>query len=236
MIGVDLIPDEFKISHLRHRRMKYWMALIVVVFCAAVVFSTTKYIVCLKEGQVARKIVAEYNQLKNDIDRLNQEKNQLDAWQSQLALIGTLGQYVDFVQVTSFLAKNTPEMIYLETMDFVCPDPAQNSAGPAASPPKSSNMFILKETSPSETAAVSTSSIDMFVRGRALHYQVVADYLTTLRSNSLFQNVQLKRSWRPKGKSSAAPGSIQFEIQCGLMATRIGQGEHYANLPETKNF
>jgi len=237
MAGVDLVPDEFKISRQRHRRMRYWMALILIVFCAAGVFSGAKYLVCLRKDRAAEKIAGEYEELQIDIERLNRERKQLNTWQSQLALLGELGQYVDFVTVTSFLAQNTPGMIYLETMDFISPDLMQSGlSGPTQPLPKSAQMFLVKDTSSPAASAVSIHSVNMFLRGRALHYQAVADYLTVLRSTPYFQDVELKRTWRPKGRSSAASEPIQFEIQCRLIPTRISQGEHYATMPQTQNF
>ena len=236
MTGVNLIPDEFKIGHQRHRRMRYWMALILIVFCAAGVFSGAKYLVCLQEDREAAKIAAKYEELQKDIERLSRERNQLNSWQNQLALLGELGQYVDFVTVTSFLADNTPGLIYLETMDFECPDPVPSAGGPAPSLPKSAQMFLLKETSSSVVSPVPIHSVNMYLRGQALHYRAVADYLTVLRSTSFFQDVELKRTWRPQSRGSEAPESIQFEIQCRLLAKRTGRREHYAAMPQTQNF
>ncbi len=236
MTGVDLIPDEFKIGHQRHRRIRYWMALILIVCCAAGVFSGVKYLVYLRENRAAATIAAKYDGLQKDIERLNQERNQLKSWQGQLALLGELGQYVDFVTVTSFLADNTPILIYLETMDFVCPDSMPSSSESTGSLPKSAQMFHLKETSSPAVSAVSIPPLTMFLRGRALHYRAVADYLTVLRSTPFFQEVELKRTWRPQGGTSGASEAIQFEIQCRLLPTKTGRREQYATMPQTQNF
>jgi len=236
MTGVDLIPDEFKIGHQRHRRTRYWMVLILIIFCAAGAFSGAKYLVCLREDRAAATIAATYEELQIDIERLSRERNQLNTWQSQLALLGELGQYVDFVTVTSFLAENTPSLIYLETMDFVCPDPISSSSEPTPTLPKSSQMFLLKESSSTTVSPVSIHSVNMYLRGRALHYRAVADYLTVLRSTPFFQDVELKRTWRPQGGASGASKAIRFEIQCRLIPTKTGRGEHYATMPQTQNF
>ena len=237
MAGVDLVPEEFKISRQRHRRMRYWMALIVVVFCAAGALSGVKYLLCLRQDRTAKKVAAEYEELQKDIERLNRERNQLNTWQSQLALLGELGQYVDFLTVTSFLAQNTPSLIYLETMDFISPNAMQSGlSGPIESLPKSAQMFLVKETSSTDTSQASTDSLNMFIKGKAFHYQAVADYLTVLCSTPFFQDVNLIRTWRPPGRALGQSETIRFEIQCRLIPVRIGKGVQYAAMPQTQNF
>jgi len=237
MAGVDLVPDEFKIGRQRHRRMCWWMVLILVVGCAAGAASAVKYLVWLRQDRAAKKVAAEYEELQKDIERLNRERNRLHTWQNQLALLGELGQYVNFATITSFLAQNTPSLIYLETMDFICPDPmSSGGSGQTGSLPKSAQMFLVKETSSAETSPASIDSLQMFLKGRAFHYQAVANYLTVLRSTPFFQDVNLKRTWRPPGKASGQAETIRFEIQCRLIPVRIDQGVKYATMPQTQNF
>jgi hypothetical protein len=236
MSGVDLVPDEFKIGHQRHRRIRYWMALILVVCCAAGVVSGAKYLVYLREDRAAQEIAADYDELQRDIENLNRERTQLNSWQNQLALIQELGQYVDYVELTSFLAQNTPRLIYLETMDFVSPDPIKSKSSSPPPLPKSAQMFMLKETASASPARDSHSSVNMFLRGRAFNYQAVADYLTILRATPYFAAVDLKRTWRPQGNSKVESESIQFEIQCRILPMQIRKGVQYAAMPQTQNF
>ena len=169
MTEVDLIPDEFKISHQRHRRMRYWLVLILIVFCTAGMVSGGKYLICLREGQTAQKIAREHEEIKKDIEFLNREKKQLDNWRSQVVLLSELGQYIDFVAVTSFLSRNTPDLIYLETMNFISLDPVSSGSAAESNPlPKSAQMFILKQTSAAAISQASINSVNMTLKGQTL--------------------------------------------------------------------
>ena len=105
-------------------------------------------------------------------------------------------------------------------------------------PPPGANMFLLKKGTTADGAAANQTNeppIIMFLKGRALNYRAVADYLAMLRSADLFADTQLKRSGRLSAHASGDIGAIVFEIECQMVPRSSLMGIDYADIQETKN-
>ncbi|MBN1844382.1 MAG: hypothetical protein JW810_01780 [Sedimentisphaerales bacterium] len=245
MIGVDLIPDECKISHQRRRRLRIWAAVCLAGFALAGVSGGALYLLYRQESRVTREIALRHEQVQQDIERLDRQKRQLDSWESQLVLLAELGRYVDYVSLTAFLSDHSPRRVYLEQLLFSEPQAAvlaaQAGQGPGALP-KAAGMFqihsALNGLSKQAGAAGPAKSAGwvMYLKGRALDYAAVADYLSVLRQAPQVHRADLLRTWRASGTQADRMRPLHFEMECLLAGPRPTKGETYADMPPAQNF
>ena len=81
----------------------------------------------------------------------------------------------------------------------------------------------------------------MMVKGMALDYGAVADFLNVLRNSGFFRYVYLQRSGRNLGtarnggENSRNSLVVEFEIECPLMPVLSSARIDYADMQEPKN-
>jgi Tfp pilus assembly protein PilN len=239
MASVNLIPDERKINQQRHRRLRIWLVLTLIFTCTVTTWAAVKYFAYRNASQFTRNIAKQSQQIQEEIQSLKETKTQLDLWQNRYALLVELDHYVDFLKITGYLARHSPELVYLEEMDFSREDPKSGSSGASSqklSLAKSAKMFLINNPQTDKSTGDDKSNRNqlmfMYLKGNALNYKAVADYLTVLNNSGFFYGAQLQRSGR---KSDDSPGNIDFEIQCVVNPITSAMGTNYANMQQTKN-
>lgn len=242
MVAVDLIPNEMKVNQHRHKRIRVWMMICLATTFAVGLWSTIKYLELYQIRDNFQNTSEQFDGIQQDINQLQQKISQLDSFRNRLAVLSEMRHYGDFVRLTSFLAENSPELIYLDEMLIAPLDDKKTSGNNSAeNVPKSTGLFKLKEASPtsaasqtssaspvpsaSSTSPVSGPSADirqlnktlgMTLKGRALDHSIVGRYLVTLRQSELFHSVTLKRALRLKSNVDPEKSGVQFEIECKL--------------------
>ena len=73
----------------------------------------------------------------------------------------------------------------------------------------------------------------MCLKGRALHYQAVADFLTVLVDSGIFHDVKLNRT---KRKNSDENSTVNFELECRFIPLPFVMSVDHANMQKTSNF
>jgi len=235
MVAVDLIPNELKVNQHRYRRIRVWMMICLATTFVAGSWSAIKYLKLYQLRDNFQNTSEQFDGIQQDINKLQQKIAQLDSFKNRLAVLSEMRHYGDFVKVTSFLAKNSPELICLDEM-LIVPLDEKKSAGnnSAGNVPKSTGLFKLKDASStsvasstisvspaSSTLSASGQSVDnrqlnktlaMTLKGRALDHSIVARYLTALRQSEMFHSVVLKQALRQKSNVAPEKSGVQFDF------------------------
>lgn len=237
MVAVDLVPNELKIALHRRKRLWIWSIAVLVTLCVAGIWSGLKYAACLRQEKKLQTVTTENLDIQNNIQSLAQAENQLEKWQDRIETMKDLSGYPDYKRIMSHMAMHSPELIYLEQMQFTAPDD-NSAARPAHTTmpalPPSAKMFNINSNAPSSpTTEIGPirSSIVMLLDGKAVEHEAVANYLTMLRSSGFFIDVQLKQSRRVV---SGDTETITFQLECFLAST-AANGLNYADTQKPKN-
>ena len=195
MVTADLIPDEFKTHEQRLKRLRLWILITVAGCCGAAAWAGVKYLSYRHEDKASYELVQQCQEIQNNIQQLNDAKKQLDLWQDRIAVYDKLGRYPNYARITDYLSRHSPSLVFLKELSFLQTDQKQSQTNIAKVPlPDSAKMFLLKKE-PTAAAAPRYSTgpvVTMFIRGRALDYQTVAEYLKTLRDSDVFIDALLK--------------------------------------------
>jgi len=241
MTSVNLIPPELRLNHARRRRLRSWLIVIAAAVVVMLVGSGVKYCAFLKAARTLRLVEGDCLTIQQQMSQCDSAEDLLRRWQGRLALQQQLNAYPCVVVLTNFLVHNTPELVYLNTLEFT---PRRVSASRPAGGllPKAAAMFATNTpaganfpdapASSSDTAAASQGCFSLMCQGRALNYQLVADFLDALRGAGLFSDVQLRETSR----NASLPECVDFEIECTVIAGRSGPGVEYASLQKAANF
>jgi len=179
---------------------------------------------------------------------LAKAKNELDRWKNRIALLDEMGQYPDMLTIVNYLAQRVSPMVYFEEIKI---GPADKSAketnNTSVTLPKAANMFLVnknpgqmtsgaaqpRQNSNTSSAGKVSKRQTLYLKGKAVKYQDVADLMKTLSISGHYQNTCLKQTSRQMlGKSAV----IEFEIECSLQLHLESQGLNYANQHKTENF
>ena len=247
MVAVNLIPDDLKIEQIQRKRLRIWILVVLAFAAASSAWCIAKFVSCKREKLSLENISRKNDQISEKIQNLNEEKKQLDFWQNQFVLLADMDQYHNFRDIIDSLAQISPEMIYLEKMNFYTDEQEFNTTGltnEQTEMPKVAKMFLTKESKNDEHKLENQTEPPIYLSliGTGLNYNAVADYLWVLRDMKFFHNVELKRT----GRKSYAPNSttnnnksdlnaVRFEIECTMKPTISTVGVDYADLPKTKN-
>jgi len=243
MTAVDLIPNEFKTTGLRRKRLRLWLLVVTATTIATLVWAALNYLTFRGEDQALQQLARQSQDIEASIAQLHRTKEQLDLWQDRIAVIDKLGRYPDYVAITGYLSQSSPQLIYLKEMKFSRSDSSAPTAAlprpsvPPQSLPTGAKMFLLKDNQPppdstDATATDNTEPVLMALKGHSLDYQTVADYLNVLRDSDIFVGARLKHTKRRLGDSA---NTVNFEIQSILAPRRSSIGVDYADLQQTEN-
>ncbi|MBN2377536.1 MAG: PilN domain-containing protein [Sedimentisphaerales bacterium] len=242
MVAVDLIPNEMKVNQHRNQRIRVWTMICLAATFVVGSWSAIKYLKLYQLRDNFQQTSKQFDGIQQDINQLQQKIAQLDSFRDRLAVLSEMRHYGDFARLTSFLADNSPELLYLDEM-LIAPLDDNKTTGnnSATNVPKSTGLFKLKDA-PSTSVASPTSSaspvssassataasepsadtrqlyktLGMTLKGRALDHSIVGRYLITLRQSELFHSVTLKHALRLNSNVDPEKSGVQFEIECKL--------------------
>ena len=239
MATIDLTPDRMKVSQHRRRRIRIWGIILIVSIFATSAWTLINYLGYRRENHNVQQITQENQKLNDGIQSLSQVRSRIDLWQDRLALMQELDSYGDLVNITDYLTQHSPQLIYLDQLNFYRPENKQNSI-PKTSPPKSAaaDMFNAKDSAKLDTAnpaRVKKEPIIMSLTGHSVNYKSVADFLNMLSAAELTTEPQLKYSRRQLTASPDLKDIIDFEIEAQLTLIPSFPGVQYANLQKTKD-
>ena len=256
MVAVNLIPDKLILRQQRGKRLRLWSLLVAVVFCVIFIWGVLKYHFLHNADSSFDDITRKSQQIQEKFQVLSRQKQQLDLWRDRFAVLTELDRYHDFVNIIGYLTRHSPELIYLEKMEITQISSETGSAqhrGPLA---KGAKMFLIDKLPASSAPApktdaragsvqadllVSSQRMVMMVKGMALDYGAVADFLNVLRNSGFFRYVYLQRSGRNLGlarngeENSRESLVVEFEIECPLMPALSSARIDYADMQEPKN-
>jgi Tfp pilus assembly protein PilN len=214
--------------------------ILLVMVCVLAGWTGWRYLSYSQRERQHQDTADQYANMQQKIKELTQKEKQFNSWLQQTALLEELSNYGDFISVIEYLAENSPDLIYLEQMEFF---PSENYAAQGATYsnplPKAAKMFVIKEnseSSPSGTKETTPGYVIMLLKGRSVNHQAVADYLNVLRSAEIFENIQLKYSRRHPADSEDITETVDFEIACVLIEQSALMGFNYAKKIATPNF
>lgn len=221
MAVVDLTPDELKRGYRRLRRLRLWMPILLIVTCAAGLGSALEYLSYARQDRACQQASQRCQQVRRQVDSAAQAKDQLAEYQDRLALIDRLSVYPDCLAVTGFVARYTPELIYLTQISIIPQDDKGAEKRPSASmPPTGAGMFAIKKGALGVEPGPKPKTnrlIKLTIMGRALNHDVVADYLSVLAGSELLTEAKLKHAHRLADRGAE---TIDFEIECSLYVSR----------------
>ncbi|MCK4628635.1 MAG: PilN domain-containing protein [Sedimentisphaerales bacterium] len=256
MVAVNLIPDKLILSQQRRKRMRYWFLVVGLVFCTISTLGILEYHSLCNADNSSRGITQKSRQLQEKFKELNQQKQQLDLWRDRFAVLTELDRYHNFVNIIGYLTRHSPELIYLKQMEITQISSETGSAQDRAPLAKGAKMFLINKSQVSSAPVLKTDAQDgssqadrsassgrmvMMVKGMALDYGAVADFLNVLRNSGFFRYVYLQRSGRNLGltrnpeKNSRDSLVVEFEIECPLMPALSSARIDYADMQEPKN-
>ena len=256
MIAVNLIPDKLILRQQRGKRLRFWSLLVAVVFCIIFTWGVLKYHFLHNADSSFLDITRKSQQLQEKLQALNQQKQQLDLWRDRFAVLTELDRYHNFVNIIGYLTRHSPELIYLEQMEITRISSETGSAQDRAPLAKGAKMFLINKSQVSSAPVLKTDAQDgssqadrsassgrmvMMVKGMALDYGAVADFLNVLRNSGFFRYVYLQRSGRNLGlarngeENSRESLVVEFEIECPLMPALSSARIDYADMQEPKN-
>jgi len=256
MVAVNLIPDKLILRQQRRKRMRCWFLMVGLVFCIIFILGALKYYSLRNADNSFLDITLKSQQLQEKFKELNRQKQQLDLWQDRFVMLTELDRYPDFANIIGYLTRHSPELIYLEQMKITQSSPEAGSTQHQAPLAKGAKMFLINKTpAPSTTAqktaaktgssqtgpSPSSQRMVMRIKGMALDYSAVADFLNVLRNSGFFRYVYLQRSGRNlnfarNGEEGLQDSSIvEFEIECPFMPALPSARIDYADMQETKN-
>lgn len=233
MNQIDLTPPLLKQDVQRRKHLLVWLICAIVALSGHALWAGYTYWNYRKSNQQQQKTVQQYTELQNNIQSLTAAQSQLNHWEDRLVVLDQLGQYPDFVQLTNYLAQNSPELILLSEMNFRHETKGfAKQTADATALPKSSKMFMLNN-SPASGSKSTLKPMAMSLKGHSVNHKVVADYLTVLNSSGLFLKTKLISS---KRESHSTNPMIKFEIKCVVSPFETFEKVDYANITKTKTF
>lgn len=256
MVAVNLIPDKLILRQQRGKRLRLWSLLMAVVFCIIFIWGVLKYHFLHDADISFHDITRKSQQLQEKFQALSQQKQQLDLWRDRFAVLTELDRYHNFVNIIGYLTRHSPELIYLEQMEITQIRSKTGSAQHRAPLAKGAKMFLIDKLQASSTPALKTTAgagsvqtghsdssgrMVMMIKGIALDYGAVADFLNVLRNSGFFRYVYLQRSGRNLGltqngeENSQDSLVVEFEIECPLMPALSSARIDYADMQEPKN-
>jgi len=231
MQGLDLTPHKLKSGQQRSKRLRVWVGLVLAAFLGNMVWVGYYTLVVRQEESDLAQMSSKYDEIQQVIQELNRESEQLSQWEDRLFVLEELGNYPDYDYLTAFLAQHSPDLLALTRLVFTVLDiPEGNNPQNSVGPPDSAGMFNVR--SASFVAVGEVSPLQMTLEGIAGDYQVVADFMKTLKSSGLFRNLALKRTWR---QALLSEQIVYFEIECTLLAETAFMGYEYADLSKTES-
>ena len=256
MVAVNLIPDKLILSQQRRKRMRYWFLVVGLVFCTISTLGILKYHSLCNADNSSRGITQKSRQLQEKFKELNQQKQQIDLWRDRFAVLTELDRYHNFVNIIGYLTRHSPELIYLEQMEITQVSSETGSAQHRVPLAKGAKMFLIDKSPVSSAPSLksdvragssqpdrpdSSGRMVMMIKGMALDYGAVADFLNVLRNSGFFRYVYLQRSGRNPGlarnpeENSRDSLIVEFEIECPLMPALSSARIDYADMQEPKN-
>ena len=261
MVAVNLIPDKLILRQQRGKRLRLWSLLVAVVFCVIFIWGVLKYHFLHDADSSFHDITRKSQQLQEKFQALSRQKQQLDLWRDRFAVLTELDRYHNFVNVIGYLTRRSPELIYLEQMEITQIRSKTGSAQHRAPLAKGAKMFLIDKLPVSSASALksdaqagssrtgssqadrpdSSERMVMMIKGMALDYGAVADFLNVLRNSGFFRYVYLQRSGRNLGlarnggENSRDSLVVEFEIECPLMPALSSARIDYADMQEPKN-
>ncbi len=212
MTSVNLIPEDLKIQKQRKTRLRLWVLFTAMLAVVLLLGSGYLYWDLLRIDKNVLHALQQHQEVQGEITTLQQSETELAVWQDQLVLLHQLGAYPDLLSMIDFLSKQTPEMIYLDKLNFTH---RENKTGGVSSSdtalPQSAAMFRINPEAIAPAESPNPAGLIVELEGQALDYQVIADYLIVLRSSGIFTQVHLKRSWR---ESQQDTDTVRFTIEC----------------------
>jgi len=256
MVAVNLIPDKLILRQQRGKRLRLWSLLMAVVFCVIFIWGVLKYRFLHNADSSFHDITRKSQQLQKKFQALDQQKQQLDLWRDRFAVLTELDRYHNFVNIIGYLTRHSPELIYFEQMEITQISSETGSAQRQAPLAKGAKMFRIDKSQVSSAPALkadaqagssqadlpaSAERMVMTIKGMALDYGAVADFLNVLRNSGFFRYVYLQRSGRNldltrnPGENSRDSLVVEFEIECPLMPALSSARIDYADMQEPKN-
>jgi type IV pilus assembly PilN-like protein len=256
MVAVNLIPDKLILRQQRGKRLRLWSLLMAGVFCVIFIWGVLKYRFLHNADSSFHDITRKSQQLQEKFQALSRQKQQLDLWRDRFAVLTELDRYHNFVNVIGYLTRHSPELIYLEQMEITQISSETGSAQNRAPLAKGAKMFLIDKSPVSSASALksdvragssqpdrpdSSGRMVMMIKGMALDYGAVADFLNVLRNSGFFRNVYLQRSGRNPGltrngeENSRDSMVVEFEIECPLIPALSSARIDYADMQEPKN-
>ena len=231
MQGLDLTPDKLKSGQQRSKRLRLWMGLVLAAFLGNMVWVGYYALMVRNEESTLAEVSTQYDEIQEVIRELNRESEELSQWEDRLFVLEELGNYPDYDYLTGFLAQHSPDLLALTKLVFtVLESPKGDKSQDSTVTSGSAAMFNV-EAMPSAVAE-DTGPLQMTLEGIARDYQVVADYLKTLKTSGLFRNLTLKRTWR---QTLLSEETVYFEIECTLLPETAFMGYDYADLSKTES-
>ncbi|MBN1764451.1 MAG: PilN domain-containing protein [Sedimentisphaerales bacterium] len=243
MTPINLIPDDVKNSQQRQWRQRFWSVLFVLAFCIMCGWVVIKHVSCASYEESTKTLSQKSQQLQEEIKTLNRTRDQLEQWQNRYALLTELDRYTDFLAITGYLSRHSPDLIYLEEMKF-SHDEKTTAAGArgAQTTAPGASMFQIRDNSPDSSGGPAPDiQITMFLKGKAFNYAAVSDYMVILQNSGYFSQVHLKNTGRKQmALQSKNPQesvvSIDFVIEGTLNPVIESEVFNYAHMQETQNF
>ena len=256
MVAVNLIPDKLILRQQRGKRLRLWSLLVAVVFCVISIRGVLKYHFLYNADSSFHDITRKSQQLQEKFQALSRQKQQLDLWRDRFAVLTELDRYHNFVNVIGYLTRHSPELIYLEQMEITQVSSETGSAQHRVPLAKGAKMFLIDKSPVSSAPSLksdvragssqpdrpdSSGRMVMMIKGMALDYGAVADFLNVLRNSGFFRYVYLQRSGRNLGlarnpeENSRDSLVVEFEIECPLMPALSSARIDYADMQEPKN-
>ncbi len=232
---INLLPDKHQIIRDRQKRLRIWLALSLLTFAVITAWTGIKYYGCYHAGQTTRHLITHMSEIRQEMNTLQQAKAELDICRDRYMLLAELEQYYDFAFIIDFLSRFTPDMVYLQSLKVT--SELERQTAPLAiempSLPPGADMFMLRQQTESDPETPRQSdAVYLQVKGTALNYEVIADYLKTLRASCFFQTVELARGSRTDGDMSP---TVDFIINCTLWPTTVFSEIQHAYMQKTKN-
>ncbi len=238
MHGLDLTPNELKLGHQRHTRMRFWGLTAALALALNAGWVGYHYWQVYQQRQETDRLHEEQARIEQRIQSLSQATVKLQQWENRLVVMDALHRFPNYPLLTGFLAQKSPDLLVLSRLAFDQVESDKTAAVvPTARAPKSAALFNVK-TDP-QTAAADVpvvqrpdSFVKMTAEGYARDYETVADFMKMLRESGLIANCRLERTWRQPLRLEE---TVYFEITGRVVPQKAYLGYTYAYQPKAQN-
>lgn len=237
MQGLDLTPNEMRLGHQRHGRVRFWGLLAALALTLNAGWVGYHYWRLYQERQETDKLQEEQSRIEQRIQSLSQATAKLQQWENRLVVMDALRRFPNYPLLTGFLAQKSPDLLVLTRLEFDQEKSNQSVAKlPAASMPKSAALFDVKDSQAPAADAPAVQRdvhfVDMTAEGYARDYQIVADFMKLMRESGLIADCRLERTWRQPLRREEM---VYFEITGRIVPQTAYLGYSYAYQPKAQN-